>query len=219
MGEVVKRFKLVQSDADIVSHSGLALIGRALSQCTDLAADLDDLKLRHGTRHSDVMLAYTALLALGKNDFEAINTIDSPDYFRQALGLKRVPSEATLRQRMDDRAREYMPALIKANRDFLVRSRPTLTPVSTGHVALDADVTPFDNSASHKEGVSWTYKRHDGLQPDRRLPRWRGLLPGARAAPGPPALPEGYAGVFAPHARRCRRGHRSARAAAPGWRQ
>lgn len=130
MGEAMKQFKLVQSDADIVSHSGLALVGRALLQCTDLAADLDDLKLRHGTRHSDVMLAYTALLTLGKNDFEVINTIDSPDYFRQATGIARIPSEATLRQRMDDRAQDYMPVLIKANRDFLVRSRPKLTPVS-----------------------------------------------------------------------------------------
>ena len=180
----MKRFKLVQSDADIIGHAGLVLVGRALSQCTDLAADLDELKLRHGTRHSDVMLAYTALLTLGKNDFEAINTIDNPDYFTQALGIARLPSEATLRQRMDERAQDYMAVFVKANRDFLVRSRPKLTPVSTGHVALDADVTPFDNSASHKEGVSWTYKRHDGYSPIAAYLGGEGYCLGLELRPG-----------------------------------
>ena len=184
MGEAMKQFKVVQSDAEIVSHSGLALLGRALSRCTDLKADLDGIKLRHGTRHSDVMVAYTALVALGKNDFEAINTIDSGEFFRHALGLERIPSEATLRQRMNDRAREYMAVVIKANRDFLVRSHPTLSPVSTGHVPLDVDVTPFDNSASHKEGVAWTYKRHDGYSPIAAYLGGEGYCLGLELRPG-----------------------------------
>lgn len=184
MGEAMKRFRIVQSDADIVSHSGLVLLGRAVSGCTDLKADLDDLKLRHGTRHSDVMLAYTALVALGKNDFEAIKTIDSREFFSQALGIERIPSEATLRQRMDQRTQDYLPVLTKANRDFLVRSRPTLSPVSTGHVPLDVDVTPFDNSASHKEGVSWTYKRHDGYSPIAGYLGGEGYCLGMELRPG-----------------------------------
>ncbi|VAW83049.1 hypothetical protein MNBD_GAMMA12-1930 [hydrothermal vent metagenome] len=40
--------------------------------------------------------------------------------------------------------------------------KPTLTPLATGHLPLDADVTPMDNSGSHKEGVSRTYKGRDG---------------------------------------------------------
>ena len=165
MGESMKRFEIERSDADFVSHAGLTLIGRALSQHTDLKADLDGLRLRHGTKHSDVMLTFTGLVALGKNDFEAVNTIDSPEYFSQALDVESIPCEATLRQRMDERAQEFISVLAKANRDFLVRSRPSLARVSTGHVALDIDVTPLDNSDSRKEGVSWTYKGHDGYSP------------------------------------------------------
>jgi hypothetical protein len=33
------------------------------------------------------------------------------------------------------------------------------------YIPFDADVTPFDNSGSNKEGVSWTYKNHDGYAP------------------------------------------------------
>jgi hypothetical protein len=40
---------------------------------------------------------------------------------------------------------------------------PTL--IETGHIVIDADVTPMDNSGSHKEGVSRTYKGCDGYGP------------------------------------------------------
>jgi len=40
-----------------------------------------------------------------------------------------------------------------------------MTPLSTGHVALDMDVFSMDNSKSKKEGVSRTYKCHDGYAP------------------------------------------------------
>ena len=39
------------------------------------------------------------------------------------------------------------------------------TALENGLVPLDIDVTPFDNSKSHKEGVSRTYKNFDGYAP------------------------------------------------------
>uniref|UniRef100_UPI003AF7B7E5 IS1380 family transposase n=1 Tax=Thiolapillus sp. TaxID=2017437 RepID=UPI003AF7B7E5 len=48
---------------------------------------------------------------------------------------------------------------------FLSNIQPALRPLSTGHIPVDADVTPMDNSGSHKEGVSRTYKGHDGYAP------------------------------------------------------
>jgi hypothetical protein len=162
----MKRFKIEQSDADIISHGGLALIGQALQRHTHLAAELDtQVPLRHGIKHSDVMKSYLALLCIGKNDFEAINTIESDFYFMSALGIGDIPSEATLRQRMDAQAASFRPIIEKASRDFLARVQPVLAPLDTGHVPLDADVTPLDNSGSRKEGVSRTYKGCDGYAP------------------------------------------------------
>ena len=67
-------------------------------------------------------------------------------FFSQALGLNQVPSAATHRQRMDKHAERFVPLLEKAPVDFLTSINATITPLDTGHVALDADVTPMDNS-------------------------------------------------------------------------
>lgn len=162
----MKRFKIEQSDADIVSHGGLALIGQAVKRHTNFTREIDArIPLRHGIKHSDVLKSYLAMLCLGKNDFEAINTIESEFYFMSAMDIGDIPSEATLRQRMDTHAKTFLPFIEKASRDFLINIQPTLEPLKTGHIPLDADVTPMDNSGSRKEGVSRTYKGCDGYAP------------------------------------------------------
>ena len=57
--------------------------------------------LRHGIKHSDVIKSYLGLVSAGKNNFEAINTIDSELFFTISIGITDIPSEATLRQRMN----------------------------------------------------------------------------------------------------------------------
>lgn len=162
----MKRFKIEQSDADIISHGGLALVGQAVQRHTNLTREIDtQVPLRHGISHSDVIKSYLAMLCLGKNDFEAINTIESEFYFMSAMGVADIPSEATLRQRMDNHAKTFLPIVEKASIDFLATIQPALAPLPTGHVPLDADVTPMDNSGSRKEGVSRTYKGCDGYAP------------------------------------------------------
>jgi len=162
----VKHFKIEQSNADIISHSGLSLIGQAIKSHTNLSRQLDaNIPLRHGIKHSDVIKSYLALLSIGKNDFEAINTIESEFYFMSAMDINDIPCEATLRQRMDNHADRFLPIVEKASRDFLCNIQPTLRSLPTGHIPIDADVTPMDNSGSHKEGVSRTYKGHDGFAP------------------------------------------------------
>ncbi len=162
----MKRFIIEQSQSDIISHSGLALIGQAIKRYTTLSNELTTtIPLRHGTSHSDIIKSYLGLLSIGKNDFEAINSIESEFYFSSAMDVKEIPLEATLRQRMDKHANKFLPIVEKASIDFLTHIRPTLEPLSTGHIPIDADVTPMDNSGSHKEGVSRTYKGHDGYAP------------------------------------------------------
>ncbi|WP_419650004.1 IS1380 family transposase, partial [Thiolapillus sp.] len=66
---------------------------------------------------------------------------------------------------MDKHAISFLPIVEKASRDFLSNIQPALRPLSTGHIPVDADATPMDNSGSHKEGVSRTHKGHDGYAP------------------------------------------------------
>ena len=74
----MKRLKIKKSPADIVSQSGLALIGYAINRYTTLTQELDtQVPVRHGIKHSDMVKSYLGLVSAGKNDFEAINAIDS----------------------------------------------------------------------------------------------------------------------------------------------
>jgi len=158
-------------------------------------------------------------LATGKNDFEAINAIDSEFYFMNAMGLNNIPGEATQRQRMDQQANVFLPIVERASIDFLVQIRPELTPVFTGHCPLDADVTPMDNSGTQKEGVSRTYKGHDGYAPMAVYLGQEGYLPATGIARRQTALPERYPCAFSQSTSGCKAHHGSTHLSPAGWRQ
>ena len=172
----MRRFEITQSETDITtSHSGLALIGQALAH-THLARDLAEIPLRHGIAHADCVMGYVGLLATGKSDFDAIENRREDVFFKAALGLGTVPSAPSLRQRFDSQAEAMIPVVDAAAIDFLgsvgagvtpvvVRQGRGLAPRKVKYTALDIDVTPFDNSRTKKEGVSWTYKGFDGYAP------------------------------------------------------
>jgi hypothetical protein len=55
--------------------------------------------------------------------------------------------------------------LLESSATILHNHAPRLTPCFKDYVAIDADVSPFDNSGTKKEGVSCTYKLVDGYAP------------------------------------------------------
>ena len=161
----MRRFQISQSDTEFfTSHAGLALVGLALKH-SGLARKLRAIKHRHGVRHFDCAGSYAGLLCIGKSDFDAIEAMRHDDYFRHALGLKKVPSSPSLRQRFDKQARAFLPLVDEASIDMIGALNAPVSEVSTGHVALDMDVFPMDNSGTKKELVARTYKGHDGYAP------------------------------------------------------
>ena len=172
----MRRFEIMQSETDIfTSHGGLALVGQALAR-TNLARDLAAIPQRHGIAHADCVVSYVGLLATGKSDFDAIENRREDTFFKAALGLGCVPSSPSLRQRFDEHAAAMLRSVDAAAIEFLGRigAEPTpiivregsgLVPRRAKYTPLDIDVTPFDNSRTKKEGVSWTYKGFDGYAP------------------------------------------------------
>ena len=154
----MRRFIIEQSEADLISHAGLGLIGSALMH-THLEADANAVAATRSDAipHADVLCSYVGLLCLGKSDFEAVNGVREDPFFAESLGLSQIPSEATLRQRIDTHAAAFLPVVQSAAIEFLHRTEATITPLDNGWVAVDSDVTPFDNSQSKKEGVSRTW--------------------------------------------------------------
>ena len=172
----MRRFEIVRSTSDtLTSHSGLALVGRALAQ-TRLDQDLGSIPLRHGIAHADCVKSYVGLLCTGKSDFDAIENRREDRFFKTALGITKVPSAPSLRQRFDEHADTMIPHIDAASIAFIGNVGAPVTPIVLTYgtnlnrmklrlVPLDMDVFPMDNSGTKKEGVSYTYKGFNGYAP------------------------------------------------------
>jgi len=100
------------------SNGGLVLGGKILS-----GLELDrrvngiiiDGALEPKITNGDVLRSYFGLLIMGWTNYEDIEMYRHDGYFRRALGLKRVPSSGTLRQRLDG-AEGRFDGVLKAQR-------------------------------------------------------------------------------------------------------
>jgi len=164
------KFEIYKTDEKLISQGGLALVGRLLEK-TNLRERIDGVEIagrpRPEIKHGDVILSMLGLLCMGKSDFEDIEGFRNDEFFRLSLGLEELPSAATLRQRLDELAKkeEVCKIIREENLVLLKKNAPQITGCLDDKVALDIDVTPFDNSGTKKEGVSCTYKKVEGYAP------------------------------------------------------
>lgn len=164
--------KVMRGKEEINSIGGISLVGGLLNRL-ELWQKADKMRMpgiRSGSiSHGGILRSFAGLFALGKTDYADIEPFRQDAFFRDSLELKAVPSESTLRQRSDELAQN--PAVshaILAGNIELLKTVPNFGLEKTsyaGYVPFDADVSPQDNSGSRKEGVSWTYKNHDGYAP------------------------------------------------------
>lgn len=163
----MKRLILEQSSEEFyTSHSGLALAGACINRYSDLGRYVG--KVAKGSDHIaeiDILRSYLGLLCLGKSDYQAIAAMREDDYFKEALGIGRMPSVERLRQRLDEAGTSLVPVIDRSSRTMLKRLKAPITGYRSGLIPLDVDVFPQDNSNTKKEGVSRTYKNYDGYAP------------------------------------------------------
>jgi len=162
------RFEIVQGDEQLSSHSGLALVGAILDR-SSIRKRLDAVALPDHPfpeiSHGEVATAMIGLICVGKPDFDAIEPFRDDPFFTQSLGLDSVPSSPTLRQRLDSARGAFNDIILEESAGVVGQLTPAITPCHGNLVAVDIDVSPFDNSKTKKEGVSWTYKKFDGYAP------------------------------------------------------
>ena len=163
----MKRFIIEKSNDEFyTSHSGLALIGLGVNRYTTLNAKLTKaIPDTKNISNTDVIRSYIGLLSLGKSDYEAIADMKNDKYFKEALGLKHVPSPETMRQRLDETAKTFQPIVSSTYAEFIRKAKGKITPLTTGHVAVDMDVFCMNNSGTQKEGATHTYHGYDGYAP------------------------------------------------------
>jgi len=181
------RFEIVQGDEQLSSHSGLALVGAILDR-TSIQERLDGVVLPEHPfpeiSHGEVATAMIGLICVGKPDFDAIEPFRDDPFFTQSLGLDSVPSSPTLRQRLDSAKGAFNDIILEESARVVGRLAPAITPCHGNLVAVDIDVSPFDNSKTKKEGISWTYKKFDGYAPIFAYVGEEGYLTNLELRPG-----------------------------------
>jgi hypothetical protein len=159
-------FRVKQLDYDLTPVAGLVLVGHHLKRLDPLFKRLDvQFPCRGGLPASTLIRSYVGLLAQGKSDFDAIEGFRGDRFFKEALGLKGVPSAPTLRQRLDAQAAQWFDFNSQMIETLLRHSQPDYGLLPCGHVPLDIDTFAMDNSGTTKDGVSRTYAGVDGYCP------------------------------------------------------
>ena len=155
----------------IIPASGLAVVGTLLGKSGFIKKlnrmDVTSNRSQNQIKNGDIVLTYLGMICMGKPYFEAVHEMDDDkDFYKTALFItRRIPSEETLRQRMDDIGDSLRQTILEQNVEMLLANKIQPTALANGLVLVDIDVTPMDNSKSKKEGVSRTYKGFDGYTP------------------------------------------------------
>lgn len=158
--------KFTTSNSRIVPFGGLLIPGQMLK-----AIGFDSMvnkasKPSKEYKDSDILKAMLIGILCGNPDFEAIHeTDDDQEFYCQAFHMRKMPSEATMRQRMDEIGDSKKGTLRLANVQLFKQFGIEPTAMDNGFVQVDIDVSPFINEKCKKEGVSRTYKRKDGFAP------------------------------------------------------
>ena len=159
------------TDERIIPAGGLAVVGAILGKSDFIKKmnrmDVTQNRSQHQIKNGDILLTYLGMLCMGKPYYEAVHEMDDDRaFYKAALGITRsIPSEETLRQRMDDIGDSLRQNLLEENVTVLLDNGIQPSALPNGLVPVDIDVTPMDNSKSKKEGVSRTYKGFDGYAP------------------------------------------------------
>ncbi len=111
--------------------------------------------------HGEVATAMIGLICMGKPDFDAIEPFRDAPFFLSPWAWIQYHPSPTLRQRLDSAEGAFNDIILEESAGVVGQLAPAITPCHGNLVAVDIDVSPFDNSKTKKEGVSWTYKKFD----------------------------------------------------------
>lgn len=176
------------TEEPIIGNAGLAAMGELMR-----ISDIDSVCAKrespnHQVAERDILRCLGGLIGIGKVGFDHVRQFKDTDFFPTALGVGRMPSEATLRHRFEamsqDRSvHDAMPmcsARMLRKLDF--KPRIVTVPRFVG-VRVDTDSTILDNSDTKKEGVAKGYNGVLGYAPVCSFLEG-GLVVGAKLCPG-----------------------------------
>ena len=187
--EVKMSYKIERGREEINSTGGISIVGGILEKA-NLFKTVDGLimsKVKKGfISHGGILKSMTGLFCFGKTDYADIEAHKEDVVFKESLGLPAVPSEETLRQRLDDAAQTITNEVLDDNLELLklVEEFGEEKTPHCGYTPVSMDVTPFDNGGTKKENVGRTYKGCDGFAPMMAYIGTHGYLLNCELRPG-----------------------------------
>lgn len=165
-----KGLNLEQGKEEIISTGGNALCGVYLQDIPNSVLPQNFQNRRSDAiSDKDILFTTIGILTNSRTDYTNVNLYIDDDVFLTAFGIQRLPSEETLRQRLDEFPQTRTRDALNSLNQLLLKNREFGTvEVGLGSlnlIPIDIDVSPLDNSGSNKQGVSYTYKKHDGYAP------------------------------------------------------
>lgn len=176
------KIRVETTSSNLTNHAGLFQIGQffKISAFGDDINAVSKVRIKKGVpTDRDIVFCMIALYIIGKPTYEAIEEYRYDRYFREVLGVRRVPSTETLRQRIEHLPERIHEVIRRWNGMIIAAGfgdvaacltknehwSEAVTVAGKPYVIVDNDVSVLDNSNSRKEGVSWTYKNCDGYAP------------------------------------------------------
>jgi hypothetical protein len=166
----MSRINIELTNEPLIGNAGLVSIGEMLRISAIDETCLHRESMANTILDRDILRSMVGLLTVGKTDFDHIRNFRGDDFFAKALGLKQVPSEATLRQRFqkiseDQRVLDELPTC-----SLRLLKKLRIKPHRIHHgkrtwTRVDMDPTVFDGSgAAKREGMSFAYDGRLGYQ-------------------------------------------------------
>lgn len=164
----MKRLNLERGKEELISTGGNHACGHFLREAARRHLPANFQQRREGAiSDRDILLTMTGMLSNSRTDFVDVDLYREDIVFTHSFGIDELPAEPTLRQRLDELPAQRSHDCLRATNLSILQGRSFQT-VRAGEldlVPVDIDVSPLDNSGSNKQGVSFTYKKHDGYAP------------------------------------------------------
>lgn len=155
-------YRIDTTTDQLYGTGGIALVGKICER-------LGFCSPSSSVPHPEILKSLLGLFVQGRTRYEEIDLFRHDQLFRDSFGLAYVPARETLRLYLERMAEESELVQEEVDRATIgVVKQATLTPIHAevqSYIPVDVDTSPLDNSNSHKEGVSWTYKQFDGYHP------------------------------------------------------
>ena len=162
----VNKIKFVFGKSRVVPSAGLIIGGLILDAIGFDKAVNKYTKATKEYKNSEILKPMLIGMLKGNPDYESIHEMDDdPEFYCSAFHMKRIPSEPTMRQRMDEIGNSMNETIENLNLELFKTYHIEPSALGNGYVPVDIDVSPFINEKCKKEGISKTYKRKDGYAP------------------------------------------------------